>query len=105
MPGASGLPGSDAIPDEITRNLDKLYGEADDFAKSMAVRTGGRVFQADTIASVNSAFAAIAEELRNQYLVGYYTRGSGERGKFHKIKVEVNGKGLVVRARSGYSEQ
>lgn len=105
MPRASGQPGADEIPDEITRNLDRLYGEADDFAKSMATRTGGRVFQTATIASVDSAFAAIADELRNQYLIGYYARGSGEHGKFHKIKVEVNRKGLVVRTRSGYSEQ
>jgi VWFA-related protein len=95
------LPG-DGRPDEITQNLDKLYGEADEFAQLLASRSGGRVFRADTVRDVNAAFASIAEELRNQYLLGYYTRGTAG-GKFRKLKVEVRTKGLQVRARSGFT--
>lgn len=91
-------------PDPLTTNLDKLYGEADTFAELLASRTGGRHFRAGHIGEVEAAFASIAEELRNQYLLGYYAGRNRQEGKFHKIKVEVATKGLKVRARDGYRE-
>jgi VWFA-related protein len=88
--------------DEITRNLDKLYGDANNQMQTLASRTGGRVFIAETYETTRSAFASIADELRNQYLIGYYPATDRRDGKFHRIKVEVSRKGLEVRARAGY---
>ena len=96
-----GIPSAER-PDQITSTLDKLYGEADAYLQSISARTGGRVYSADTFDGTRAAFTAIAEELRNQYLIGYYSTTNKRDGKYHKIKLELARKGLEVRARPGY---
>jgi VWFA-related protein len=93
------------LPDPITSTLDKLYGEADSYLQTIASRTAGRVYSADTFADTRAAFTAIADELRNQYLLGYYSSSTRRDGKYHKIKLEVSRKGLDVRSRPGYQAQ
>ncbi|HXG68929.1 MAG TPA: VWA domain-containing protein [Blastocatellia bacterium] len=88
--------------DEITVTLDKIYGEANSFAETLTTRTGGRIFPAETFDGTKAAFAAIADELRNQYLIGYYPAGDRRDSKYRKVKVEVGRKGLQVRHRPGY---
>jgi len=94
------IPGAEA-PDQITSTLDKLYGEADSYLLTVTTRTGGRVYLADTFDGTSAAFTAIAEELRNQYLIGYYSTSKRD-GKYHKIKLDLARKGVEVRARPGY---
>lgn len=98
---AQRMPGGE-LPDQITSTLDKLYGEADSYLQTISARTGGRVYRADTFDLTGAAFAAIAEELRNHYLIGYYSANNKRDGKYRKIKVELARKGLEVRARPGY---
>lgn len=93
---------NDQPGDEITTTLNKLYGEADSFLKEITLRTGGRVYAADNFGDMRAAFKAIAEELRNQYLIGYYSNASRSDGKYHKIKLEASRKDARVRARPGY---
>jgi VWFA-related protein len=105
-PGGSGsstqrLPDSEPT-DLITATLNKLYGEADSYLQTVTTRTGGRVYLTNTFDDTRGAFAAIADELRNQYLIGYYATGNRSDGKYHKIKLELARKGLQVRARPGY---
>ncbi|MCI0485975.1 MAG: VWA domain-containing protein [Blastocatellia bacterium] len=88
--------------DPITENLDRLYGEADDYIEKLSSRTGGLIFRAENFDSTRSAFRSIAEELRNMYLLGYYPSKDLSDAKYRKIKVEVKGKNLKVRARQGY---
>jgi hypothetical protein len=89
-------------PDQITSTLDKLYGEADSYLQTITARTGGRVYMADNFDDTRAAFTAIAEELRNQYLIGYYPTNVKRDGKYHKIKLELARKGVDVRSRPGY---
>ena len=89
-------------PDQITSTLDKLYGEADSYLQTITTQTGGRVYVADNFDGTRAAFTAIAEELRNQYLIGYYSTMNKRDGKYHKIKLESARKGVDVRARPGY---
>ena len=91
-------------PDQITSTLDKLYGEADSYLQTITMRTGGRVYMGDSFDDTRAAFTAIAEELRNQYLIGYYSTSNKRDGKYHKIKLELARKGVDVRARPGYRE-
>lgn len=93
---------SPEAPDQITTTLDQLYGEADSFLKTITSRTGGRVYLADKFDDTRAAFTAIADELRNQYLIGYYSASIKRDGKYHKIKLELSRKGVEVRARPGY---
>jgi VWFA-related protein len=105
-PDRSGSPGQrmpEAEPaDQIAATLNKLYGEADSYLQTITTRTGGRIYRTDTFDDTRAAFAAIADELRNQYLIGYYSAGNRSDGKYHKIKLELARKGLQVRARPGY---
>jgi VWFA-related protein len=88
--------------DPISQNLDKLYGEADAYLQTLTARTGGRVFQAETFENTRAAFAMIADEMRNLYVLGYYPASNRGDGKYHKIKLEVTRKAVQVRARPGY---
>jgi VWFA-related protein len=91
--------------DPITENLDRLYGEADQFMLMITSRTGGRVYKAETFENTRAAFAAIADELHNLYMLGYYPTANRRDNKLHKIKVEVARKDIQIRARSGYQTQ
>ena len=64
--------------------------------------TGGRAFFPYLIDDLALSFAAIGDELRNQYSLAYVPAGRAPDGKFHKIKLEAVPKDLQVRARSGY---
>jgi VWFA-related protein len=88
--------------DAISTNLDKLYGEANSYLRTITSLTGGALLEAGTFEGTKAAFAYIADELRNQYVVGYYPKSEKRDGKFHKIKVEVSRKDAQVRARTGY---
>jgi Ca-activated chloride channel family protein len=88
--------------DPITSTLDKLYGEADAYLQMVTTQTGGRLYLADTFQDTRAAFAAIADELRNQYLIGFYTGSDKRDGKFHKLRLDSTRKGVVVRARTGF---
>lgn len=88
--------------DPISATLDKLYGEADAYLQMITTQTGGRVYLADTLQDTRAAFAAIAEELRNQYLIGFYIGADKRDSKFHKLRLDSTRKGLVVRARTGF---
>jgi VWFA-related protein len=88
--------------DEITESLNKLYGDANKYVQSLCSLTGGVVFRAENFDETQSAFRAIAEELRKQYLIGYYLANDTRNGRYRKVKVEVSRKGVQVRARPGY---
>ena len=83
-------------------NLDKMYAKADGYLAGLSDHTGGRIFSSQTLTDTRAAFASIADELHNQYLIGYYTSVKRADGKYHKIKVEVARKGLSVRSRQGF---
>ncbi|HYP26217.1 MAG TPA: VWA domain-containing protein [Blastocatellia bacterium] len=92
----------DVPPDKISQQLNQVYGEANDYIETLATRTGGMVFSADTFGNTEAAFAMIADELRNQYMIGFYPRNERRDGKYRKIKVEVKRKDIRIRARQGY---
>jgi len=64
--------------------------------------TGGEMFQASKKETVDQIYARIAEELRNQYSIGYVPDHSTTGGGFHKIAVTTKDKDLVVQTREGY---
>ena len=64
--------------------------------------TGGRTFLVASPEALRESFGRIGEELRTQYLLGYYPRHDREPEKFRRIRIEVDLAGAQVRARSGY---
>jgi hypothetical protein len=95
----SGRPTSN---DPTSIELDALFRTADAYLNEIADKSGGKLYRADTLGSLPIAFKQIAEELRTQYLLGYYPPKQERDGKYRKIKVATSRKGTVVRARPGY---
>ncbi len=71
-------------------------------ARKLADETGGRVIDARSGKKIQEAFDQISEELRSQYVLGYYPTNTARDGTFRKIKVETTKSGLKVLARRGY---
>jgi VWFA-related protein len=88
--------------DSLSAMLDQLYLMADSYLKAVADRTGGQVYRADNIGTLPQAFAAIAAELRTQYLLGYYPSNPERDGSYRKISVKTTRKDIAIRARPGY---
>src|SRR5256714_14193774 len=88
--------------DTISGMLDNLYLMADSYLGDLADRSGGQLYRADTVASLPRAFAAIAAELRTQYLLGYYPTNKNQDGAYRKIQVKTSRQDIAIRARPGY---
>jgi VWFA-related protein len=82
--------------------LDLAYLMADSYLAELADRSGGQVHRADTLAMLPQAFAAIAAELRTQYLLGYYPTNRKKDGSYRKIQVKTSRKDVAIRSRPGY---
>ncbi len=67
----------------------------------LTVPTGGRLFTADSVDDLQSAFELLLDELSNQYLVGYQPTNTKRDDTWRRIKVEIEGH-AGVRARQGY---
>src|SRR5262245_52363639 len=78
------------------------YRWAARYLQELADRSGGRLYDADTLYNVSQAFSNIAEELRHQYALSYYPTNSKKDGAYRRVKVRVEKPGMIVRAREGY---
>jgi VWFA-related protein len=76
--------------------------EGDQALEAFANDSGGRAFFPYLIDDLATSFAAIGDELRNQYSLAYVPAGRSPDGKFHKIKVDTSLKDMHIRARNGY---
>lgn len=66
--------------------------------------SGGRIEAIQEIEEVGGAFQRILEELRNQYVIGYYPSEKTRGERWHKVRVRVRDAALDVRTRGGYLE-
>jgi VWFA-related protein len=81
----------------------KYHKEGGDLVlQDMAELTGGRAFFPYRVDDLNQSFLDIGDELRSQYSLAYAPLGRLVDGKFHTIKIIVDQKDLIVRARAGY---
>ena len=70
---------------------------------TMAVRTGGRVFQPSAATQLDAAFDQILRDLRTQYLIGFYPKDVPlSKERYHQLKVSVSDPSRRVVARDGY---
>jgi Ca-activated chloride channel homolog len=71
----------------------------------IADHTGGIAFFPKTLDEVDAISKTIANDIRNQYAIGYKPTNPKKAGEFRQIRVEAKAKGhgkLVVRTKSGY---
>jgi len=79
-----------------------MYSRAIKYLSNLAGHSGGRLYHAETLPSLRSAFAQIAEELSRQYTLCYYPANQKRDGSFRRIRVNVAQPGVESRARAGY---
>lgn len=80
------------------------YKTGTQYMKQLAVQTGGKYQLADTLRNLSDAFAKIADELKEQYSLGFYAadRTPGETQR--DIRVQISNRNNVnIRARRGYT--
>jgi Ca-activated chloride channel family protein len=68
--------------------------------RQLARETGGGYFELRSADGLGPAFAAVADELHRQYLIGFQTTATD--GKLHQIDLRVRRPGLTARARQSY---
>ncbi len=71
--------------------------------EQLAAQTGGAVYIPKTTGELDTAFAQIAADLAQQYVLSYYPGGEHRDGQFHLINVRLKSrKDVRVRSRKGY---
>lgn len=75
------------------------------YLQQLAEKTGGRYFKTGNVNLIRQSFAGVAEELRRQYMIGYYPKDSEHKRQERIIKVKVNRERVAVRARRSYVHQ
>ena len=64
--------------------------------------TGGRFFEVTKKQSIDDIYAAINDELRSQYSIGYKPEPADAGPGYHKIQLSTDRKDLSVQTREGY---
>jgi Ca-activated chloride channel family protein len=92
--GYSAMPKSALQKGSTASNL-KILG-------AFARETGGLLFPIHESADMRNAAVAVVEELRFQYIIGYYPVRKNWDGRFRRVKLETRRDSLEVRTRNGY---
>ncbi|HEY6412583.1 MAG TPA: VWA domain-containing protein [Edaphobacter sp.] len=97
------LVGDSSLP--VVGYLDKIHLPLmmrDNVLPAYAADTGGQFDAEFRQKGIEASFAKIAEEVRTQYTVGYYTHQPFIDGKFRSLEVKVLRPDLQVIAKKGY---
>lgn len=71
--------------------------------EEFAAQTGGAVYIPKTVEDLDQAFAQIAADLAQQYVLSYYPPEEKRDGRYHQVAVRVKNKtNLRIRARKGF---
>jgi VWFA-related protein len=70
--------------------------------QNFASKSGGRYVTTPGGSSLREAFAAIVEELRNQYTISYRPSNRARDGRWRSVEVKLNHPGMNIRTRRGY---
>jgi Ca-activated chloride channel homolog len=83
-------------------SLQTAYARANRYLNLLAEKSGGRTYFADNLANLKATFARIAQELRQQYSIGFYPKRDAGGFGSREIKVRIDVPGIVVRTRRNY---
>ena len=72
-----------------------------EFLTRLSEVSAGRFYNSET-SDLKKTFALIADELRNQYRLGFYPDALARDGSLHRLKVKVDKPEFAVRARTQY---
>lgn len=80
----------------------KGFKEAEFVLRQLAQETGGRAFFPNQASDLNNVYGQIADELSNQYTVGYTSRNQKRDGAWRRLVVRVNRPSVTTRTKLGY---
>ncbi len=63
---------------------------------------GNEIDEDQSLKNLDAAFIQLADQLRTQYTLRYYSTNDARDGKFRKLEVTVKKEGLKAKARTGY---
>ena len=63
---------------------------------------GSEIDEEESLKNLDEAFANLADQVRTQYTLRFYSTNDNRDGKFRKLTVRVKKPGFTARARSGY---
>jgi Ca-activated chloride channel family protein len=80
----------------------KGFREAEFVLRSLAQQTGGREFFVEDAKELTGIYQRIADELANQYSIGYMSKNGKRDGAFRRIVVRVDRPNVMTRTKQGY---
>lgn len=72
------------------------------YLRLLSSTSGGRFYYADSLKNLEQSFAQIADELRQQYSIGYYPKNQAASKEKRRVKVSVNKPEGEVKTRESY---
>jgi Ca-activated chloride channel family protein len=87
------------------REVDRYLAAIDESEKlltNLATQTGGRIFLPVKDEDLSTAYQAIAEELRTQYIITYQPKPRVTSGEYRRVRVLVLDGNFEVATREGY---
>ena len=95
--------GAGTAPSSAWRNAAGNANELRLLEESIA-ESGGRIETLPSEADIEPAFRGILEELRGQYVLGYYSSRARHDGSWREVEVKVGRGGGQARTRAGYTD-
>ncbi|MPY88326.1 MAG: VWA domain-containing protein [Luteitalea sp.] len=86
-------------PETVSR---RGFNEADFTLRQFAQETGGRAFFPDAVARLPDIYQQIANELANQYVIGYASSNPRRDGQWRRVVVQVLRPDAMARTKLGY---
>ncbi len=84
------------------RRTEESHPDGKKVLQQMSQATGGRFFEVSKKDPIDKIYAAIDEELRNQYSMGYTPSKDDSTPGYHKLHLAVKQKDLIVQTRDGF---
>jgi Ca-activated chloride channel family protein len=78
------------------------FNEADFVLRTLAQDTGARTYRVEQISQLPAIYQQIADELANQYTVGYSSKNPKRDGAWRRIVVKTTRPASTPRTKSGY---
>lgn len=78
------------------------FNEAEYVLRTLTQDTGGRAYFIKEASELNSVYQQIADELANQYMIGYTSTNHKLDGAWRRVTVTIDRAGAIARTRSGY---
>ena len=100
--------GGGAAPDDPGVQMWSAWRDSTEFRDQFSLLqktvgdSGGRIIEVNEIHEVDQVFVQVLQELREQYVLGYYPSNRKDDGTWHRVRVRVNRRGVEVRTHSGY---